>query len=796
VNIDSTDASRRDPGEGERQQLMAQRQLALDAAKMGWWEFDPQNQTASFDARAREIFGISGVQHPLEEIRRRILPDDFPGVWTKVEAALNSADPQPYQAEYRIRLDDGSVRWVEAHGAATFEGKGPSRRAVNFAGTITDVSERQEAQAAIRSAQERWELAVDAMGVGLWAMDLNDHSVEESDQFVAMLGLPPGTRHTDARELGKYLHPEDRQRAVEKFEAAVREISDYEDEHRLIGADGVTRWVHVKGKVIGEGGKPSRTMGVVVDVSSRRRDEEARAHLAAIVTSSDDAIISKTLDGIIQTWNAGAQRIFGYTAEEVIGKPVLILLPADRKEEEVGILARLRRGERIDHYESVRITKDGRLIDVSLTISPVKDESGRIIGASKIARDITESKLAGLERDRLLESERFARGEAERQGRLKDEFVSTLSHELRTPLNAIMGYAHLLRRDQTLSADAAEGVAVIERNARVQAQIVEDILDVSRIVSGKMRLDVQPVDLHAVIEAAVETCIPAADAKGIRLARLLDPLAGPVSGDPARLQQCVWNLVSNSIKFSPRGGRVQVVLQRVDSHVEILISDTGQGIKPEFLPYVFDRFRQADASTTRQASGLGLGLSIVKSLVELHGGTVQARSEGENRGATFIIRLPLSLVQASPPDPQRRHPRAPRESEISYQPLSLEGLTVLTVDDESDARDLVRRLLEECGAKVVTAGSVDEAMRVLDSGPVNLLISDIGMPRADGYELVRRVRQRGPERGGNLPAIALTAYARSEDRTRAMLAGFVGHVSKPVEPAELIATVASLARRG
>jgi CheY-like chemotaxis protein len=311
-----------------------------------------------------------------------------------------------------------------------------------------------------------------------------------------------------------------------------------------------------------------------------------------------------------------------------------------------------------------------------------------------------------------------------------------------------------------------------------------------------MRLDVQPVNLRSVIEAAMETCSPAADAKGIRLVKLLDPLAGPVSGDPARLQQCIWNLVSNSIKFSGKGARVQVVLQRVNSHIEIIVSDTGQGIKSEFLPYVFDRFRQEDASTTRLASGLGLGLSIVKSLVEMHGGTVAARSEGENHGATFTVRLPQSLVHTPDTDEQRHHPRAPGEPTMHFQPLSLKGLTVLAVDDEADARDLMRRLLEECGARVVTAGSAKEALAAMDNHAVNLLISDIGMPGEDGYELVRKIRRRPAECGGKVPAIALTAYARSEDRTRAMLAGFVGHVSKPVEPAELIATVASLATRG
>ena len=289
-----------------------------------------------------------------------------------------------------------------------------------------------------------------------------------------------------------------------------------------------------------------------------------------------------------------------------------------------------------------------------------------------------------------------------------------MSHELRTPLNAILGYAQLMRSDSTLSEDTAEGLAVIERNARVQAQIVEDILDVSRLVSGKMRLDVQSVDLAAVIAAALETCKPAADAKDIRLVRLLDPLAGPVNGDPARLQQCFWNLISNSIKFSPRGARVQVVLQRVNSHVEIAVSDTGQGIKPEFLPHVFERFRQEDGTTSRRAGGLGLGLSIVKSLVELHGGSIVAKSEGEGRGATFTISLPLAPLHIAEPKPDRQHPRSPR-AVPAYQRTSLAGLTILAVDDEPDARELVRRLLEDCGANVVLAGSAEEALARLDA---------------------------------------------------------------------------------
>jgi CheY-like chemotaxis protein len=380
---------------------------------------------------------------------------------------------------------------------------------------------------------------------------------------------------------------------------------------------------------------------------------------------------------------------------------------------------------------------------------------------------------------------------------MKDEFLATLSHELRTPLNAILGYAQLLRTGVMGQAELADGLEVIERNARAQTQIIEDLLDMSRIISGKVRLDVQPVNLVDVIEAAVRTVAPAADARGIRMQKILDPLAGPVSGDPNRLQQVFWNLLSNAIKFTPKGGRVQVVLQRVNSHVEVTVSDSGVGIKPEFLPYVFDRFRQADATAARRYGGLGLGLAIVKSLVELHGGSVHAASPGEGRGATFVVHLPLSLLTHDhdsdhPGAKAVRRPGSPAEQFHA----NLADVSILVVDDERDARELVRRLLVECDARVLTAASADEALPLLsaDHRP-DVLISDIGMPGVDGYEFIRRVRALGPDRGGAVPAVALTAFARSEDRTRAILAGYQMHVAKPVEPAELVAVVASLAGR-
>jgi CheY-like chemotaxis protein len=396
----------------------------------------------------------------------------------------------------------------------------------------------------------------------------------------------------------------------------------------------------------------------------------------------------------------------------------------------------------------------------------------------------------------LFERERAARAEAERASHMKDEFLATLSHELRTPLNAILGYSQLLRAGAIGEGELAEVVEVIERNARTQTQIIEDLLDLSRIVSGKMRLDVQRVDLADVVGAAVDTVKPAAELKGVRLTSVLDPLVGPMKGDPARLQQVVWNLLSNAIKFTPKGGQVQVALERVNSHVEIVVSDTGEGIKPDFLPHVFDRFRQAESSAGRRYGGMGIGLSIVKELVELHGGNVRAKSPGPGRGATFIVSLPLSVVSQDEQELARVHPRGSSSAPKSpCSGIELAGVRVLVVDDEPDARRLVARILQTCNAEVTTASSMSEALDAIRRAPPHVLISDLGLPGNDGYELIQAVRALPPAGGRNTPAAALSAFARSEDRRRALLAGFQTHVAKPVEADELLAVVASLAGR-
>ncbi len=406
------------------------------------------------------------------------------------------------------------------------------------------------------------------------------------------------------------------------------------------------------------------------------------------------------------------------------------------------------------------------------------------------ARLYEDVKRSADERAALLESERLARAEIERVGLVKDEFLATLSHELRTPLNAVLGWSEFLLSRVHDDGDTRHGLETIARNARAQAQLIDDLLDMSRIVSGKIRLDVQRVDLSPIVEAALDSVRPSADAKGIVVRRTIDPNAGPVFGDPNRLQQVIWNLLSNAVKFTSRDGKIDVIVQRVNSHVEITVHDTGIGISAEFLPHMFERFRQGDSSTKRKYGGLGLGLSIVKQLVELHGGHVTAASGGVGKGATFLVSLPLRAVHVA--GVPREHPTSPKPPGLRAPEISLDGIHVLVVDDEVDARELVRSVLGAASAKVLVAASADEGFELLKTHRPDVIVSDIGMPERDGYELIRDIRALSTAAGGKTPAIALTAFARSEDRTRAMLAGYQVHVSKPIEPQELVATIKSL----
>ncbi len=403
-------------------------------------------------------------------------------------------------------------------------------------------------------------------------------------------------------------------------------------------------------------------------------------------------------------------------------------------------------------------------------------------------QDITARKQAEGDLERALAGERAAREEAERLGHVKDEFLATLSHELRTPLNAVLGWAHVLRSPKSTAEDLARGLDTIERNARLQANMVSDLLDMTRIISGTLRLEVGAVNLQAVIAAAVDGITPTAIAKGVRVQHTLDARIGTIRGDSDRLQQVFWNLLSNAVKFTPAGGRVHIVLEQVNSHVEVSVEDTGVGIDRDFLPYVFDRFRQADSSMTRRAGGLGLGLSIVRSLVEMHGGSVRAKSPGLDQGSTFVVALPRPVVRDDDSHPKLT--AAP--SRIANDLPKLEGIRVLVVDDETDARTLLARILEDREAEVTGVRGAAEALALLRRERFDVLVSDIGMPDTDGYQLMRIIRDPANGFDVALPAIALTAFAGAGDRQLALLSGFQQHIAKPVEPRELIAAIASL----
>jgi len=438
----------------------------------------------------------------------------------------------------------------------------------------------------------------------------------------------------------------------------------------------------------------------------------------------------------------------------------------------------------VEEYRIIR--PDGSEAWIRRRGFPILNERGDREYRAGISQDISEEKRLGVERDRLLDSERVARQVAEQSNRLKDEFLANLSHELRSPLNAILGWMQVLKQEPSDAAVITQAHQAIERNGQALARLVEDLLDMNRIISGKFRLDVQTVDLASIIRETIESVIPAANAKEIRVEQVLNPLAGPVKGDPNRLQQVIWNLLSNAVKFTPKGGKVQVHLERINSHCEISVSDTGRGIKAGFLPFVFDRFRQQDSTATRVEGGLGLGLAIVKELVEHHGGSVSARSAGEGRGSTFIVALPIAVRTQDPSFKYAMNASAQRE-------LSLQGMRVLAVDDDPDSVNVLRLILEEQGARVDTAYSASRALEKIKANPPDVLLSDIGMPGQDGYQLIDAVRKL-PGNAAKIPAIAITAFARPEDRIAALRAGFNMHLAKPINTAELITIIANYGR--
>jgi PAS domain S-box-containing protein len=597
------------------------------------------------------------------------------------------------------------------------------------------------------------------------------------------------------------VHSEDLERCLETYIQAFDSRQEFEMQYRLRRRDGQYRWITDKGiPLFDSGGVFGGYIGSCTDITDSKHAVEAlrvAEEQLRLVTDNMQAAVTQCSRDMRYVWVSPVYaQWLRRNPEEFRRKPIKDIVGSEGYEALLPHIERVLSGKKEEYEEEVHFADIGRRW-IHAVYMPTKDESGIVNGWVAVVTDTTSKKQMEHERDQLLAREHQARSRAEEANQIKDEFLATISHELRTPLSAILGWTALLRDGILDQSKARQALEIIERNAKTQAQLIEDLLDVSRIVTGKLRLDVRPVMLASVIESAVSAVKPMAEAKDIRLQSTLDSNAGPVFGDAGRLQQVVWNLVNNAIKFTPRGGRVQIRLERINSHLEIAVSDTGIGIPIEFLPQVFDRFRQADSGTTRQHGGLGLGLAIVRQLVELHGGRVSAESAGEGQGSTFRVRLPLMVVHPRQTDEEPVHPKVETEKPLAFSSAPrLGGVRVLIIDDEADTRQLLRTVLEKCGAEVRVAGSSEQGLKEARNWKPSIVASDIGMPGHDGYHFIQTFREWERESGSWTPAVALTAYARAEDRVRALAAGYQIHVAKPIDPLEFALIIASQLGRG
>jgi PAS domain S-box-containing protein len=745
---------------------------------------DPGGRVASWNAGAERIKGYRAGEivgrhfscfYPAED-RERGRPEHDLRV---------AAEGRCEDEGLRVRKD-GSLFWADVALTAMRDEAGSLR---GFAAVTRDITGRKRAEAELRDSRSQLQSVIGS------AMDAIV-SVDEGQRIVLFNAAAERMFCCPAEEaLGSPIERFIPERFRPAHEGHVQNFGKTKTTKRAMGALGAIYGLRADGREfpieasISQSEVAGRKLYTVIlrDITERKQAED-RFRLA--VESAPNAMVMVNRRGEIILVNSQTEQLFGYAREELIGRSIEALVP-DR-------FRRRHPGYRADFYalpqtramgagrDLYGLRKDGGEIPIEIGLNPIEVD-GEVLVLSSIV-DITERKRVEQEREQFLQREQAAREQAEAASRMKDEFLSIVSHELRTPLSSILGWSRMLISGKIPEDEARRGLQVIERSAKAQARIVDDILDVSRIISGKMWLEFQPAELTPAIYAALETVRPAAEAKEIILQTEIDPKAGWVQGDPSRLQQIVWNLLSNAVKFTPAGGRVALRLERLDSAAVITVSDNGYGISPEFLPHVFDRFRQADSSSKRAHGGLGLGLAIVRYLAEAHGGTAQAASPGEGQGATFTVTLPLSGKAAVARS-------ASEDAWASEGAKALDGLRVLVVDDDPNLLEMIGVALRQWGAEVASAAGVAEALEVMGRWGPDVLISDIGMPTADGYDLIREVRRLDPERGGRIPAVALTAYAREEDRTQALSAGYQTHLAKPVDPVTLAAAVADLAGR-
>jgi PAS domain S-box-containing protein len=833
-------------------------QVALAAGRLGDWRWDAASDRVFLGERAAAILGLEPeTPHPWSVLRARLDEPDREAVRRAVLHAF--ASQTDLNIECRLLANGGAARWIALTGRADYANPAERDSVLGMTGVVQDVSTRKNVEDSLRQSEEVLRALANTIPQLAWMAQADGAIVWFNERWYEYTGTTPegatgwGWQNTVEPEAlpAMLAHWRASIRSGEPFEMEypirgadgqyrwfLTRVNAVRDRHGI-----VVRWFGTNTDVdqVKRAEQALREESKVLELLNSTGSALATTRdLRSLLQAATDAASGiagarfaaffyhgKESDGPPHSPHFSLYTVSGGTANEFqsFGEPQATALfgPAFRG---AGLV---RSNDITDDPRYGQSSTQFSLLSGQPTVRsylsvPVTAGSGEVLGTmffghpepgvftertERIVRGIAAQAAVALDNTRLyeaarqaaeerkvlLESEREARAEAERSSQMKDEFLATLSHELRTPLSAILGWAQVLRRGGKDEADLQRGLQTIERNARAQAQLIEDLLDMSRITSGKVLLDMQTLSPQGFVDAAIETVRPAADAKDIRIEKQYARGSGTVAGDPARLQQVVWNLLSNAIKFTPRGGQVRVELGARDGSVAITVRDTGAGIRPEFITHVFERFRQADASMTRRHGGLGLGLSIVKHLVEQHGGLVRAESPGEGLGSSFTIELPLAKEISSKASARSRMIASappPAAPELTLRDLT--GVSVLVVDDDRDARELILRILTDCHARVRIAASAREAFEALQADLPDLLISDLGMPEVDGFELLSWVRALPRDRGGLLPAVALTAFARSEDRLRALEAGFSSHISKPVEPSELIAAVGSLVR--
>ena len=833
VNIFRDITERRD---AERA-LQAQHQLTrtiTDNATSALFLMDTRQHCTFMNPAAVAMIGytIAEVQgQPLHDFIHHSHPDGQP--YPIAECAIDRALPQRQQErgeDVFIRKDGRFFPVAFTASPIVTDG-----RPVGTVIEVQDITEHKLVQDELRLRAR----VLESMAEGVSVSDERGYILYTNAAEDAMFGYEPGEM------LGKHVTvqnsyaPDENRRIVDSVIEHLELHGSWVGDFHNVRKDGAPFVTHARITTLELSGR-RHLLCVQEDVTQEKRDREALRFLAdastALVASLDHRETLQALTRLavprLGSWcsvylHDGSAGLTGVElvalthidpAKAEVVRALHERFPPDLVNGlELGKVLRTGKSQLIEHIEDTMLERAARTpieLELLRQLSPhswmmaplmiqgrtfgaisIVTSTARRYGASDLAllEEIARRASVAVDNARLFDMAQKERLRAEEANRAKDLFLSTLSHELRTPLTAILGWTRMLRTSTLTDEKRVKGLETIDRNARAQVALIEDILDLSRIVTGKLRLDLELVELAAVVEAAIETVRPAADARNIRLTPELDPNAGAVMGDPNRLQQIVWNLLTNAVKFTPPGGWVSVWVGRAGPHVEIVVADSGQGIAPSLLPHIFDRFRQGDASTTRSQGGLGLGLAIVKHLTELHGGTIAAESPGEGLGATFTVRVPIA-PQHAPGYPPSDVPALRTAGAIECPP-ELDGLTVLIVDDEDDARDWIASLLEHCKARVLSAPSAARALELLRSERPDIMVSDIGMPGEDGYSLIKKVRALAPADGGRTPAVALTAYARFEDRTRAMVAGFNMHIAKPIEPAELLITIANLTGR-